>query len=248
MKLYLNILLNLDATINFLLHILGIISEGLGGLKLDIKLLLMILVLVIEKNKDSESSSLRSLGNFVNTMELDPKYTMEKIKIVKKIGPYFPEDYIPLINKSILFTEKLIKINEFVDFMRNDEYLYINEPINVSNNKDRISKIIGTMQKEFPKSDMNNIGTIMDLVVNMDKYKTMFTMLHSFMSNQDGLKDSNQLMNLVAPLLSGENKMDNDKIKEMTKMMEIFKVLNSPKKEVIKEDKKIDIIEKPLKE
>lgn len=233
MKLYLNILLICSATINFLLHILDIIPESLGGLKLDIKLLIMIFVLIIEKSKDDESSSFHSLGNFINTIELDHKYTIEKIQIVKKIGPYFPEDYIPLINKSILFTEKFIRIKELVDFMKKDEYQYITEPINVSNNKDRISKIVQTIQKDFAKSNVNNMGTIIDLIVNMDKYKTMFTVLQSVMGNQDGLKDSSQLINLVAPLLSDGNKMDNDKAKEMAKMMEIFKVLSSPKEKVI---------------
>jgi hypothetical protein len=208
----------------------------------------MVVLLMIGKNKDIEFSNLNTFGNFINTMELNPKYTVEKINIVKKIGPYLPEDYIPLINKSILFTEKLIKINELVNFMQKEEYQYVGKPITVVNNKERLSKIIGTIQKEIPKSDLNNVGTVMDLIVNMDKYKTMFTMLNTVMSNQDGLKDTNSLMNLIAPLLGSENKMDNDKVKEMTKMMEIFKVLSTPKKENNMESNKIEIIERPAKE
>lgn len=204
----------------------------------------MMIILFMGKNKDIEFSSLNTFGKFINTIELNPKYTVEKINVVKKIGPYFPEDYIPLINKSILFTEKLIKINELVNFMQNDEYRYVEKPIPVANNKERISKIIGTIQKEVPKSDVNNVGTVIDLIINMDKYKTMFTMLNSVMSNQEGLKDPNSLMNLIGPLMSNDNKMDNDKIKEMAKMMEIFKALNTPKKE----NNKIEIIEKPAKE
>ncbi|MDR7857293.1 hypothetical protein [Tissierella sp.] len=208
------------------------------------KFLIMMIILFMGKNKDIEFSSLNTFGKFINTIELNPKYTVEKINVVKKIGPYFPEDYIPLINKSILFTEKLIKINELVNFMQNDEYRYVEKPIPVANNKERISKIIGTIQKEVPKSDVNNVGTVIDLIINMDKYKTMFTMLNSVMSNQEGLKDPNSLMNLIGPLMSNDNKMDNDKIKEMAKMMEIFKALNTPKKE----NNKIEIIEKPAKE
>ena len=208
------------------------------------KFLMMMILLFIGKNKDIEFSSLNTFGNFINTIELNPKYTVEKINVVKKIGPYFPEDYIPAINKSILFTEKIIKINELVNFMQNDEYKYVEEPIPVASNKERLSKIIGTIQKEAPKSDVNNVGTIMDLIINMDKYKTMFTILNSVMSNQEGLKDPNSLMNLIGPLMSSDNKMDNDKMKEMAKMMEIFKVLNTPKKE----NSKIEIIEKATKE
>lgn len=236
MKGNLNILLNLSATINSFLHILDIISENLGGLKLETKLLIILFALMLEKNKDNESSSLGYLTKFINTMELDSNYTIEKIKIAKKIGPYFPEDYIPFINKSILLTEKLIKINELVTFMKNDENDYIKEPIKVSNNKDRISKIVQTIQNDFPKTNINNMGTVVDLIVNMDRYKKMFTMLQSFMANQDNLKDSSQLINLIAPLLGDKNKMDKDKSKEINNMMEIFKILNSPKKDNIVEN------------
>ena len=67
------------------------------------------------------------------------------------IGPYFPEEYIPTINRSILFTERIIKINELANFMKYNEYQYIKEPIPVENNKDRISKIVNIVQKSFKK-------------------------------------------------------------------------------------------------
>ncbi len=212
------------------------------------KLLIMVIILLIGKNKDREFSSLKAVSDFINTMQLNPMYTVEKINIVKKIGPYFPEDYIPLINKSILFTEKLIKINELVDFMQNEEYRYVKEAIAVNNNKERLSKIIGIIQREMPKTDLKNMGTVMDLIVNIDKYKTIFTMLNSVMSNQDGLKDTNSLMALIPTLLGSENTMDSEKTNEMNKMMEIFKLLNTPKKENNIESNKIEITEKLTKE
>lgn len=118
MKLYLHILLICGATINFSMHILDIISENLGGLKLDIKLLIMLFILTVEKNKNNEFSSLRSLGDFINTMELDHKYTKEKIEMLGKVVPYLSENSIPLINKSILITEQFMKIKELVDSMK----------------------------------------------------------------------------------------------------------------------------------
>lgn len=215
---------------------------------MDNKLLIFIFLLVIGKNQGNELIGLNSLNDFINTMEIDPKYTVEKIKIVKKVGAYFPEHYIPLINKSILFTERIIKINELVDFMKNDEYQYIKEPISVDNNKDRLNKIMNTIQKEVPRPEVTNFGTIMDLVINMDKYKKMFSMLSSFMNNQDNLKDPTQLISMFAPMLGNDNQKNNDKLKEMNKMMEIMKILNSPKQENNKEEKKIEIIERPSKE
>jgi len=215
---------------------------------LDNKLLIFIFLLIIGKNQGNEFASLQTLGNFINNIEIDPKYTLEKIKIVKKVGAYFPEHYIPLINKSILFTERLIKINELVDFMQNDEYQYIKEPISVDNTKDRLNKIMHTIQKEVPRPEVNNLGTMMDLILNMDKYKKMFSMLSSLMGNQDNSKDPTQLMSMLAPMLGNDSQKNNDKLKEMGKMMEIMKVLNSPKQENSKEDKKIEIVEKPPKE
>jgi hypothetical protein len=195
---------------------------------LDNKILIFLFLLVLGKNQETESTALHSLGNFVNTLEVDPEYTAEKIKVVKKVGAYFPEHYIPLINKSILFTERLIKINELANFMKNDEYAYIKEPISVNNNKERISKVVNVIQNEVPKTEVKNLGMMMDLIINMDKYKQMFSMLTSVMGNQDALKDPTQLIGMLAPIMGGDGQQSGDKMKEMSKMMEIMKALNAP--------------------
>lgn len=195
---------------------------------MDNKILIFLFLLIIGKNKESDVAALNSLGNFVNSMDIDPKYTAEKIKLAKKVGAYFPEQYIPLINKSILFTERLIKINELADFMKNDEYVYIKEPISVDNNKERISKMVNVIQKETPNTEVKNLGMMMDLIVNMDKYKQMFGMMSSVMGNKDAMKDPTQLMNLLGPMLTGDSQKNSDKMKEMNAMMEIMRVLNTP--------------------
>ena len=195
---------------------------------MDNKILIFLFLLVLGKNQETESTALHSLGNFVNTLEVDPEYTAEKIKVVKKVGAYFPEHYIPLINKSILFTERLIKINELANFMKNDEYAYIKEPISVNNNKERISKVVNVIQNEVPKTEVKNLGMMMDLIINMDKYKQMFSMLTSVMGNQDALKDPTQLIGMLAPIMGGDGQQSGDKMKEMSKMMEIMKALNAP--------------------
>ncbi|WMM26873.1 hypothetical protein RBU61_09435 [Tissierella sp. MB52-C2] len=195
---------------------------------MDNKILIFLFLLVLGKNQETESTALHSLGNFVNTLEVDPEYTAEKIKVVKKVGAYFPEHYIPLINKSILFTERLVKINELANFMKNDEYAYIKEPISVNNNKERISKVVNVIQNEVPKTEVKNLGMMMDLIINMDKYKQMFSMLTSVMGNQDALKDPTQLIGMLAPIMGGDSQQNGDKMKEMSKMMEIMKALNAP--------------------
>lgn len=187
-----------------------------------------------------ESKDLKLFSDYIKTLKIEPSYTSEKIKLLKKIGPYFPEEYIPTINKSILFTERIIKINELANFMRYNEYQYIKEPIPIESNKERLSKVVNIVQKEAPKGEGNNFGMLIDLIVNMDKYKNMFTMLNSFMSNQEDLKDPSQLLNMLGPIMGIDANKDKEKFKEINRMMEIMKVLNSPKKELPKGSKDID--------
>jgi len=215
---------------------------------LDNNILIFIVLLIAGKNQGNKLTGLNTLENFVNTMEIDTKYTLEKIRMAKKIGTYFPEQYIPLINKSILFTERIMKINELIEFMKNEEYQYIKEATIVDSNKDRLNKIIHVLQKEASRSETKNVGMIMDLIINMDTYKKMFSVLTSVINSQDGLNDPTQLMNILTPLMDSDDLKNKDKFKEMGKMMEIMKILNSPKQENKEENKKIEIIEKPSKE
>jgi len=215
---------------------------------LDNNILIFIVLLIAGKNQGNKLTGLNTLENFVNTMEIDTKYTLEKIRMAKKIGTYFPEQYIPLINKSILFTERIMKINELIEFMKNEEYQYIKEATIVDSNKDRLNKIIHVLQKEASRSETKNVGMIMDLIINMDTYKKMFSVLTSVINSQDGLNDPTQLMNILTPLMDSDDLKNKDKFKEMGKMMEIMKILNSPKQESIKENKKIEVIERPSKE
>ena len=197
--------------------------------------LIILLFLMTRENQDKHESNISNLENFISSMEVDNKYTLEKVNIVKKVGQYFPEDYIPIINKSISFTEKFIKMNEVMDFIKEDDKIYISEYISVDNNKERISKVISTIQNESPNSGLSKTGTVIDLIINMDKYKKMFGVLNTIMSNPDSLNDPSQLLDLAAPLLVGSNPENNEKIKEMSKMLEIVKLINSPKKETPKD-------------
>lgn len=211
-----------------------------GGLKLDNSLLLFILLLFIRNSRFEESRGLMHLSDYIKSIKIEPQYTLEKIKLLKRVGPYFPEEYIPTINKSILITERIIKINELANFMKNSEYKYIKEHVPVESNKERLSKIINIVQKEMPRNEVNDIGMVVDLIVNMDKYKKMFSMLNSLMSNEEALKDPSQLLSIAGPLMGIDTNKDSEKMKEINKMMEIFKMLNSPKKEASREGEKSD--------
>lgn len=218
---------------------------------MDARLLLFVFFMLNEnKNKSEKKSnninSLKSLGDFLNSMEIEPNYTKEKIRILKKVGPYFPKEYIGLLNRSILYTERITKLNELIEFMKDDDYKYIQTPIEVSNNKDRISKILDTVKKESPDIVDDNLGIVMDLIINTDKYKKILNLFTTMMKDSNSIKDPTKLISALGPLF-GEGEKNKDKMKEMSKMMEIVSLLNTPKKEKSEENKNIEILEDHLK-
>jgi len=206
---------------------------------LDNSLLLIILLIILRSSRINEFGGLKSFSDYLRSLKIEPDYTLEKIKLLKKIGPYFPEEYIPTINRSILLTERIIKINELASFMKYDEYQYLKSPIPIKDNKERISKILNIVQREVSKSENNNLGMVMDLIVNMDKYKNLLSMLNSVKSNEEGLKDPSQLLNIFGPIIGIDINKDKDKLKDINRMMEIIKTLNS-KKEITGENKDLN--------
>lgn len=185
--------------------------------------LIIILFGIMSKSKDNQSFG-------INNMDLDSKYTIEKIKMMKEIGPYFPEGYHHLINKSISFTNKFIKINEAMDFINKDHKPYILEHIPMDS-KERGNKIMSIIQKQPLNFKKGKMGQIIDLISNMDKYQKMFGVLNKVMDNPNSLNDPSQLINLVSPLIDGQMEDNSSKIKEISKMMELMKLLDTPKKE-----------------
>lgn len=207
---------------------------------MDSSLLIVMLLFVLYHSRISENNGLKSLSDYIRSIKIDTEYTKEKINLLKKIGPYLPKEYIATINKAILFTEKIMRINELANFMKYSEYQYIDETIPIKDNKERISKIINIVQREFSKADSNNIGMIMDLIVNLDNYKNLIATMNSLNLNEENLKDPARIINMLGPLLGIDLNKDKEKLKDINKMMEIVKMLNS-KKET---NKKTDDIKK----
>ena len=133
---------------------------------------------------------------------------------MKKIGSYFPPEYITPINKSIIITEKILKGYETLDFIENSEINYIESSIPIKDNKERFNYIINTIKNEVSNEEIKNMGMFLDIIVNMDKYKTMFTMLNSLMSDPDSLNDPNKIFQIMEPLIEGkteEEKNENER-------------------------------------
>lgn len=201
---------------------------------MDNRIILILLFILNKKMKEKDLNTKEKLieaeKNLTETKKskftLNIPYTKKKIEIIKKIGPYFPPEYITPINKSIIITEKILKGYETLDFIENSEINYIESSIPIKDNKERFNYIINTIKNEVSNEEIKNMGMFLDIVVNMDKYKTMFTMLNSLMSDPDSLNDPNKIFQIMEPLIEGKTEEEKKKMKEMMKMLEIMKTLD----------------------
>jgi len=203
---------------------------------MDSRMILVLLYILI-LNKKAKEKTLDAKEELIvvekdlaetekNQFTLNIPHTKKKIEIMKKVGPYFPPEYISPINKSIIITEKILKGYETLNFIENSQINYIKSSIPIKNNKERISYIINTIKNEVSKEEIKDMGMLFDIIINMDKYKTMFTMLNSFMSDPDSLNDPNKIFQIMEPLIEGKSEEEKKKMKEMMKMLEVMKTLD----------------------
>ncbi|MCF6459799.1 hypothetical protein [Clostridium sp. Cult3] len=196
--------------------------------------LLLLYLLASTKINDILGSSPSSGKRVSNLSEdrvinLNIPYTKEKIKIMKKIGPFFPEELILPLNKSLFITEKVIRLYETTEFIKASDISYIDTPVPVENNMERLSYIVNTIQKEFPKEDVQNVGNILNIIINIDKYKAIFNSLQTLISNPDSLNNPSKLFDLVEPLMEGKDEEEKKKIKDMAKLLGVMNKLEGSK-------------------
>lgn len=190
--------------------------------------ILLLLILSSTRNRD-KSGGLASVSEYINNMEINPNYTEEKITLARKIAPLMPVEYINPINRSISITESLMRIMELRAYMNTSTTSAQMSPIPIENNKERISKIISVIQEEVPRSNMNNIGPVLELIVNMDKYKRMFDIFNTLMKNQNINKDADKLIKMVEPMMKSNNPAGGDGTLDIEKIMNVMNLLNKNK-------------------
>lgn len=194
-------------------------------LPLDTPILLILIYLLNNNIELNSINSLHTIKNYFNTLEVDSRYTKEKIQIAKKIVPLLPVEYLTTFNKSIFITERIIKILELVEFLQLSDVDNLTaldlEP------KERIQKIVSTVQEEIQSSKLENLGIVLDLILNMEKYKKLLSTFSNIKSKNNS--DKGNIMNLVDILMEGSNEKDKEKVKEMSKMFDLLKLLDGPK-------------------
>lgn len=190
--------------------------------------IILLIVFLLQSSKGSNNDQIHILKDYFKGIEIKADYTKEKLKLVKTILPLVPEEYGKPVHKSVLLSEKIIRVMEIVEVMNLPTDILEYTPVPVANNQERINKIISIVQKDFSKPKMKNIGFVMDLISNFDKYKKMFSVVKSISSNTENMKDNKNMFKLMEAFMDEGDQKSMDSFKDIAKMMELMKVLDSP--------------------
>ena len=198
--------------------------------------ILLLILLLFMMNRKKEQKALRIEEDLPiidepkeileNKFILNTTHTRDKIKIMKKIGPYFPEEYINPINKAILFTEQIVVLHTALEFLNAPKTNYIESSVPLIDNRERIGYIMNTIRNEVSKDEIKDMGLVLDLIFNMDKYKSLFTVLNTFISDPNILNEPEKIIKLAETFMEGKNEEEKKKIREMMKMLEILQNLD----------------------
>ncbi|WP_416197613.1 MAG: DUF5667 domain-containing protein [Sporanaerobacter sp.] len=188
-------------------------------------IVLIFLIYLSMQRKENKKTISLDLKN------LDIDNTYKKINILKKIGPYFPEEIIPILNKSLFLTEKIVKICEVADFVSTNNYYQEINSARIDNNKEKFNYIISTLKQEIPEEKIKSMDYPMNIILNYDKYKYMMNIISIIISNPQSLNDPNELLKASESLMDGMKENEKEKIKDMMKMFELMKALEPSNKE-----------------
>jgi hypothetical protein len=201
---------------------------------MDNRLLLILLFFIINRKKDTNLLEIEEEFEIIEEGKVIPKNnnilniprTKDKIKIMKKIGPYFPEEYIEPINKAISITEQIVVLHTAMEFLGEPKTNYIQASMPVTDNRERISHIMNTIKNEVSKEEIKDMGLVLDIIFNMDKYKSLFSILNTFMSDPNSLNEPEKFLKLAENFLEGKSDEEKKKMREMMKMLEVLKTLD----------------------
>ncbi|NLY77534.1 MAG: hypothetical protein GX080_05535 [Tissierellia bacterium] len=188
-------------------------------------IVLLLLLLMIKEDRIALPTPNRSFA-----LKLDTKHSREKIKLIKKVGPYFPEEYLHCINKAIGVTEKIIRLYDAMEYLSIKESNYIKRTIPVKNNKERLNYIVDVIEKEFTREQIKELGKAVDMVLKIDRLNKMMNMMSIIMESPENLNDKESLLRIMEQFSQGKSQEEKKKIKDMMRMLDIIKALDSPQK------------------
>ncbi|QIB26390.1 hypothetical protein [Caloranaerobacter azorensis] len=185
--------------------------------------LLLFAALIFMPKLINQKFSLQNLSKIYMFNNLD-----KKIHILKKIGPYLPEQMIGTLNIFIVNLEKINKIIGLYEFITIGKTFEPITPVTNITSKERINKIFQSLQEEIPDDKLLTIKPMLDLMMNIDKFKPIISTLTKISSSNDKSEiNIDDMIDLIKPMLGDEEAKNIDKMKDMLQMIELLSVLNS---------------------
>ncbi|SDY62288.1 hypothetical protein SAMN05660462_00488 [Proteiniborus ethanoligenes] len=235
-------------------EILSVPSDGeittQSNLHINKFILLIPLILLVVKSMDGlkrKSSDIFSLGSEL-IASIDYESLSEKIDMLKKIGPYLPENLIYSLNSIVLIGEKAVKVIGLMDFVSTNKSYQPISSIGELSSKDRINGILSTIKDDISDEKVKNIKPAIDIILNFDKYKDLVNMFSSLNSMTNKIEkkpaptektesviepsesNKNQLesmINLIKPILGDNPNISTEKISDMFKMLQVLNMNNA---------------------
>ncbi|HLR35905.1 MAG TPA: hypothetical protein VK071_11350 [Tissierellales bacterium] len=158
--------------------------------------------------------------NFAIDVDIDVQDTKDRLNIMRKITPYFPKEYIPIVNKSILLTTKVLAIYQTKTFIETGEPFTPVKYKEVENNKERLNYIVTTLKQEVPDENLRSLITNLEMIINIDKYKDMFFTLNNIMTNSEKAIDIDKLLTMAKPFIENTDEDQKDQLLNMAKMLQ----------------------------
>lgn len=162
------------------------------------KLMLLIPLLLLFVNF-LNSSSIKK--NTISASHNKPLHSIniknlnEKINILRKIGPYFPESIIQSFNSIIFITDKLSKVVGLIELITSNKHYTPIVAIENLNSKERINGILSTITTEISDEKFNNVKPILDLALNADKYKSVINAMSNLNTNKSDKDNMSESLN-----------------------------------------------------
>ena len=154
---------------------------------------------------------------------IDIPITLNKIRVVKRIGPYFPREFHPILNNSLVITERIIRAHGMIEFVKHQDMEYISESIPIENGKQRLNHISNAIEDELQQGDIGDIGMTLETVLKINRLKTMLAALAPILSQPDILNSPDGLLKLADILMDGKTDGEKDKLLDMINMLKMIK-------------------------
>lgn len=184
---------------------------------------IFLLIYLFNNSQTSSNSGLHTVKEYIKDIQIDKEYSLEKIRLAKKICPLLPSQHTEKVTKSIQLCEKIIRLVEVNDILKTDMSFQV-KPLDLDP-KERAQKIVATIQTEVDNTNIDNLGLVLDLVVNMDKYKKMFSTFSSLMSTDKSnttVSSKNKVNSLMNALMENSSEEEKEKMKSMTKIFDLM--------------------------